>query len=91
MIRFLKIRTSKDALGGVKTMYLQVERETPKAFFGRKVNRSTLADDSYTRKDGVIVDMHHLVLKSAIAWIQPMEEDRKYGGLVPVGAITRPE
>jgi len=84
-MRFLKIRTSKDAIGGAKTLYLSVEVDTPAIFFGRAVNPKTAEDTSYVRKDGVIVDMKHMIFKTAIAWTQEMKEDLKYGGLVPVG------
>ena len=87
---FLKVRLSKGAVGGAKTIYLDVLADRPTALLGRKVDPITLDDGSYTRADGTMVDVKHLIVKEAIAWVQPMREDRVYGNLVPDGPRRKP-
>lgn len=61
-------------------VHTQVLWEKPNWFYGRKVDPETMEDDS-----SVGIDRYHLISKKSVAWIQPMDEDRMYGGLIPVG------
>jgi hypothetical protein len=82
--RYVKVRTLKSCSDGAKTIYLRVIRESAVGIMGRPVNHETLEDQSHM-KGGKLVDVQQFIQRSAIKWTQEMEEDRKYGNLVPAG------
>jgi hypothetical protein len=81
MTRFVKLWFKKGTPGKAKTMLLEVISETPSWWFGRKVNRFG-DDNSYQRKDGVIVDVQQLIDKNAVEKFKELTMDKKYGELV---------
>ena len=76
-MRFVKVRTRKEAAGGAKTLYLQVISITPAGILGRKISPKSLEDRSFMDAAGTIHDLQDLIHKSALDWHQKMVEALK--------------
>jgi hypothetical protein len=64
-----------------RTMVLELIGETPQFYHGRKVNRFG-EDNSFMRKDGVVVDLQELIDKALVTKTKALEMNRKHGWLV---------
>ncbi len=81
MTRYLKLGFAPEPGKRAKTMLLEVLKETPSLYIGRKVNR--FGDDgSYMDGDGTMVESIQMIDKSLVTKTKDMRMDTKYCELV---------
>ena len=81
MTHYLKLWFIPEPGKRAKTMLLEVLKETPLLYIGRKVNRFG-DDDTYMDGEGTVVESIQMIDKSLVTKTKDMKMDKKYCELV---------